>query len=319
MKLSREIKTAILALSTIVLFIWGYSFLKGKDLLNKYKTFYVYYDNVEGLSPSAAVTINGLIVGKVVKITLNENSGKLLVELQLNTDFPISKSSTALIYKPGFIDGKQIAIQTNLKDQSESVNGQVLIGKSEMDLTESLKSQLTPIKTKFESTMTNADNLLLGFNNVLDQNGQQDLKRTLAELSKTMEQFHLAATNVNLILEQNKTQINGTMINLNKVSKDFSKISDSLSKVDLGKTVTDLQKTLSTVDKLMSDLQSGKGSMGKLMKDEALYHNLEKTSKQLELLLEDVRLHPTRYVNVSLFGKKEKPYVNPVQDTILNK
>lgn len=316
MKLTREIKTGILAIATILLFIWGYSFLKGKDLLDKYRTFYVQYDNVEGLSPSASVTINGLIVGKVTKITLDKNTGKLLVQLQLKTDFPISKTSAAVIYKPGFIDGKQIAILPNLADKSESVDGQFLVGSSELDLTESLKKQLVPLQAKFEKVMLNADNLLTGINNVLDNQGQQDLKKSLSELSQTMEQFHKASSSINTILDDNKGQINGVVTNLNKVSSNFSKISDSLDKADLGKTAANLQKTLEKVDKMMANLQEGKGTMGKLINDEALYNNLEKTSKELELLLEDLRLNPTRYVNVSVFGKKNKPYVAPVKDTI---
>ena len=316
MKLTREIKTAILAITTILLFIWGYSFLKGKDLLDKYRTFYVQYDNVEGLSPSASVTINGLIVGKVTNIALDKNTGKLMVKLQLKTDFPISKTSTAVIYKPGFIDGKQIAIHPNLADKSECADGQILVGLSELDLTEALKQQLVPLQSKFEKVMKNADNLLTGINNVLDTRGQQDLKTSLAELSQTMEQFHKASSNINTILDENKTQINGVVTNMNKVATNFSKISDSLDKADLGKTVVNLQKTLEKVDKMMANLQEGKGTMGKLINDEALYNNLEKTSKELELLLEDVRLHPTRYVNVSVFGKKNKPYVAPVKDTV---
>lgn len=316
MKLTREIKTAVLVISTILLFIWGYSFLKGRDLLEKYRTFYVHYDNVEGLSPSASVTINGLIVGKVTKITLVKNTGKLMVELQLKTDYPISKTSTAMIYKPGFIEGKQIAIYPNLADKSESADGQVLVGTSELDLTESLKKQLVPLQAKFEKVMHNADNLLTGLNNVLNNQGQQDLKKSLAELSQTMEQFHKASSSINIILDENKGQIKGVVTNLNKVSNNFSKISDSLNKADLGKTVVNLQKTLEKVDKMMVNLQDGKGTMGKLITDEALYNNLEKTSKELELLLEDVRLNPTRYVNVSVFGKKNKPYVTPIKDTI---
>jgi phospholipid/cholesterol/gamma-HCH transport system substrate-binding protein len=317
LKLSREIKTAILVISTILLFIWGYSFLKGRDLLEKYRTFYVHYDNVEGLSPSASVTINGLIVGKVTKITLDNNTGKLIVELKLKTDYPISKTSTAMIYKPGFIEGKQIAIYPNLADKSESTDGQVLVGTSELDLTESLKKQLVPLQAKFEKVMHNADNLLIGLNNVLNNQGQEDLKKSLAELSQTMEQFHKASSSINIILDENKGQIKGVVTNFNKVSSNFSKISDSLNKADLGKTVVNLQKTLEKVDKMMVNLQEGKGTMGKLINDEGLYNNLEKTSKELELLLEDVRLHPTRYVNVSVFGKKNKPYVAPVKDTIL--
>jgi len=316
LKLTREIKTAILVITTILLFIWGYSFLKGKDLLDKYKTFYVEYDNVEGLAPSASVTINGLIVGKVSKISLNKENGKLMVQLQLKTDFPISKTSTAVIYKPGFIDGKQIAIHPNLADKSECTDGQILIGKSELDLTEALKQQLVPLQAKFEKVMLNVDKLLTGVNNVLDTKGQKDLKTSLAELSQTMEQFHKASSSINTILDDNKTQINGVVTNMNKVSANFSKISDSLNNADLGKTAKNLQITLEKVDKMMADLQAGKGSMGKLLKDEELYNNLEKTSKELELLLEDVRLHPTRYVNVSVFGKKNKPYVAPVNDTV---
>jgi phospholipid/cholesterol/gamma-HCH transport system substrate-binding protein len=316
LKLTREIKTAILVISTILLFIWGYSFLKGRDLLEKYRTFYVYYDNVAGLSPSASVTINGLIVGKVTKITLVKNTGKLMVELQLKTDYPISRTSTAMIYKPGFIEGKQIAIYPNLADKSESTDGQVLVGTSELDLTESLKKQLVPLQAKFEKVMHNADDLLTGLNNVLNNQGQQDLKKSLAELSQTMEQFHKASSSINIILDENKGQIKGVVTNLNKVSNNFSKISDSLNKADLGKTVVNLQKTLEKVDKMMVNLQDGKGTMGKLITDEALYNNLEKTSKELELLLEDVRLNPTRYVNVSVFGKKNKPYVAPIKDSI---
>jgi len=157
---------------------------------------------------------------------------------------------------------------------------------------------------------------LTGINNVLDNKGQQDLKKSLAELSQTMEQFHKASSSINTILDDNKGQINGVVTNLNKVSSNFSKISDSLNKADLGKTVVNLQKTLEKVDKIMANLNDGKGTMGKLVNDEALYNNLEKTSKELELLLEDVRLHPTRYVNVSVFGKKNKPYIATVKDTI---
>ena len=106
------------------------------------------------------------------------------------------------------------------------------------------------------------------------------------------------------------------MSNFNKVSSDFAKISDSLNKADLGKTAKNLQKTLANVDKVMADLQAGKGTMGKMLNDEVLYNNLSKTSKELELLLQDVRLYPTRYVNVSLFGKKNKPYAAPVNDSV---
>lgn len=310
MKITREIKTAILVITSILLFIWGYSFLKGKDLFDSYKTLFVEYTNVEGLAPSAPVTINGLVVGKVKTITISDK-GTLLVELQLNTDFPISKTSTATIYEASLIGGKQVAIHPNFNDKIAAENGEYLKGDIQATLTDSLGDKLSPVMSKVEKLMVSADQLISGFNTVLDAKGQADLKKTLAELSETMEQFHKVSMNANTILDENKGQLKGVVSNFNKVSSDFSKISDSLNKADLGKTVRNLNATLGKVEGLMNGLEAGKGTMGKLLKDEALYKNLEKTSKELELLLQDVRLNPTRYVNVSVFGKKNKPYVYP--------
>lgn len=316
MKLTREIKTALLVIFTILLFIWGYSFLKGKDLFTDYKTFYVEYDNVEGLASSTPVTLNGLNIGKVSSITLDENTGKLIVELQLKTDFPISKSSVATIYEPGFIAGKQIAIYPNFSDKTLALDGQKLKGTIKLGLTASVGEKLVPIQAKMEKLMLNADNLITGLNNVLDDKGQEDLKISLSELSKTIVQFHNASLSLNTILDENKVQIKGVVSNFNKISSNFSKISDSLNKADLGKTAKSLQKTLNDVDVIMANLQAGKGTMGKMLNDEDLYKNLNRTTKELELLLQDVRLYPTRYVNVSLFGKKNKPYVTPIKDSV---
>lgn len=310
MKITKELKTAILVITSILLFIWGYNFLKGKDLFNNYKTFYVEYTNVEGLAPSALVTINGLTIGKVKTISIGDK-GVLLVELQIDTDFPISKSSTASIYDASLIGGKQISIQPNYSDKNIAESGDYLKGNIEASLMASLGDKATPVMAKLEKVMTSADQLISSFNTVLDAKGQADLKKSLAELSATMEQFHKAGLSANLILDENKGQLKGVVSNFKKVSENFVQISDSLNKADLGLTVRNLNATLTKVDGLMKGLESGKGTMGKLMKDEALYANLEKTSKELELLLQDVRLNPTRYVNVSVFGKKNKPYVTP--------
>ena len=314
MKLTREIKTAILVIASILLFIWGYSFLKGRDLFTNYKTLYVQYDNVEDLPASAPVTLNGLVIGKVSKISISEVTGKLTVELQLKTDFPISKTSKATLYSPSLIGGKQIKITPNMADKDLAVEGQTLESDVELGLTESLGGKMEPIQVKLEKMLVNIDNLVSGLNNVLDKKGQEDIKKTLAELSQTMEQFHRASGSINSILDTNKGQINGVVTNFNKMSSNFNKISDSLNKADLGKTVRNLNQTLAKVDGLMSNLNSGKGTAGKLLNDDALYNNLAKTSKELELLLQDVRLYPTRYVNVSLFGKKNKPYVAPTEE-----
>jgi len=315
LKLTREIKTAILVIASILLFIWGYSFLKGRDLFTNYKVFYAEYDNVEDLSPSAPVTLNGLAVGKVNKITIDEVTGKLLVELQLKTDFPVSKSSVAAIYSPSLIGGKQIKIVPNFADKVLAEDGQKLTSTVELGLTESLGGKIEPIQQKLDKMLVNIDVLVTGLNNTLDKTTQENLKKTIAELSQTMQQFHKASGSLNNILDTNKGQISSAVTNLNKMSSNFNKISDSLNKADLGKTVRNLNQALAKVDGLMNNLNSGKGTAGKLLNDDALYNNLAKTSKELELLLQDVRLYPTRYVNVSLFGKKNKPYVAPAEET----
>jgi phospholipid/cholesterol/gamma-HCH transport system substrate-binding protein len=317
LKLTREIKTAILVIASILLFIWGYSFLHGRDLFNSYKTLYVEYDSVEGLATSAPVTLNGLVIGRINAITINESTGKLLVRLQIKSDFPISQSSTAAIYEPGFIGGKQIAINPNLKDQEIAKEGSFLQGTVKKGLTDTMGEKLVPIQQKLDKLMGNADQLVTGLNNVLNEKAQEDLRKSLAELSLTMEQFHRASLSMNTILDENKSQLKGVVTNFDKISKNFESISDSLKKADLGQSVKNLNATLFKVNGIIKNMESGKGTMGKLLNDDVLYSNLSKSTKELELLLQDVRLYPTRYINVSLFGKKNKPYIGvPTKDTI---
>ena len=316
MKLSREIKTAILVISAILLFIWGYSFLKGRDLFTDYKTLFVEYKNVEGLTVSAPVTINGLNIGKVNSISIKNDTGAIVVEMQINSDFPISKSSIAEIYAPSPIGGKQLAILPNYEDKVLAVDGDYLKSSSKLGLTDELAKQIEPLKDKIEKLLGNANVMLVNVNQVLDAKSKENLRNSLANLNEILVEFKSASKSVNGMLAENKSKISGTMTNVEKASANFNKMSDSLAKANIGQTVKNLEKTLANVDKMMADLQAGKGTMGKLMKDEALYTNFAKTSKELELLLQDLRLNPTRYVNVSLFGKKNKPYVAPVNDTI---
>lgn len=315
MKLTKEIKTAILVIVSIFLFIWGYNFLKGKDLFDSSTRVYVVYDNVAGLVNSAPVTLNGLAIGKVNSIDIQPD-GKLLVEMQITTDFPISKSSIAEIYDSGLVGGRQIAIKPNFQDKDYIKTGDYLKASSKLGLTDALAQQLEPLQYKVQKLLDNADVLFTNVNDILDEKTKQNLKNSISELNKTLSDFSVASKNINEMIADNKSKINSTMTNFDKTAANFSKMSDSLAKANLGQTVKNLEKTLANVDKIMTDIEQGKGTMGKLMKDDAMYNNFTNTSKELELLLQDVRLNPTRYVNVSVFGKKNKPYVAPVNDTI---
>lgn len=315
MKVSREIKTAVLVIISIILFIWGYSFLKGKNLFDNSNKLFVVYENVAGLAPSAPVTLNGLTIGKVNSISINPD-GKLLVELHITTDFPIAKTSIAEIYDSGLVGGRQIAIKPNLLDKNYTVSGDYLQASSKLGLTDALAQQLEPLQAKIQQLLENADVLFSNVNDILDTQTRQNLKNSIASLNTTLSEFSVASKSINELLADNKSKLNSTLKNVDKVSGNFATISDSLAKANLGQTVRNLEKTLAKVDKIMAELEQGNGTMGKLIKDETMYTNFAKTSKELELLLQDLRLNPTRYVNVSLFGKKNKPYVAPVNDTI---
>jgi len=313
LKLTKEIKTAILVIASILIFIWGYSFLKGKDLFSSYKNYYVVYDNVEGLSASAPVTLNGLGIGKVNNISINRQ-GKLVVEVQVKTDFPISKSSLLQVYEPGFIGGKQIAVVPNLEDNIMAKDGDTLQSAIRLGMIAKAGDQLAPLQHKVEGTLTSADSLLTNVNSLLDAENKENLSIAIAELTQTMRTLNSASKTLDKMLATNQQNIDQMMNNLNKTSDNFVKISNSLTEADLAQAVKDLESTLANVNKMMSDIESGEGTLGKLMKDEAMYNNLSAASKELELLLQDVRLNPTRYVNISVFGKKNKPYVAPQEN-----
>lgn len=318
MKLTRELKTAILVIASIALFIWGYSFLKGKDLFSHYKTLYVEYNNVEGLEKSAPVSINGLTIGKVSGITIDPETAKIRVELQINTDFPIRSSSKAEIYAPSPIGGKLIAILPG-KEGAEVADGATLEASEKLGLTDELAKQIEPLKDKVVKLLDNANAMLENINQVLDASSKEHLRNSLANLDATIASFKSTATNANDLVMENKSKISGTLSNAEKASANLNKLTDDLAKANLKETIAKLDATLANVNTMVSDMQSGKGTMGKLMKDDKLYTNFTKTSKELELLLQDLRLNPTRYVNVSLFGKKNKPYVAPSNDTINKK
>ena len=301
MKISREIKTAVLVLGAIALFIWGYSFLDGRNLFDNSTKYYVEYDNVEGLTTSSNVTINGLVVGKVSRININAQTGKLVVELMMTHPIDIAKSSVATIYSPGLLGGKGISIDPKFGDTDYAESGQYLKGSVQFDITEKLVGELEPLKTKLDEVLVNANAMLVAINGVLDEQMQADLKTSVTELKGTL-------AGANKLMNGIEPQLKGTMTNLNVMSKNFVGLSQDLSELDINGTFANLQSASANIDKLLADIESGNGSVGKLLKDEELYKNLTGASKELEELMRDLKENPKRYVHFSLFGKKATPY-----------
>ncbi|WP_396600935.1 MlaD family protein [Algibacter sp. R77976] len=310
MKITKEVKTGVLVLLGIILLYYGFNYLKGKDLFNSSLTFYTEYENVEGLVPSTPVTINGLSVGKVTSIDFKgDGSGKLLIELMVNSDFEFSKNSTAELYETGLIGGKAIAIVPAFDGAEKAKEGNKLLGTKKAGLTDLVNQRLTPLQEKIEIMMVGADSLLANINDIFDEKTKAHLRTSIAGLSATIESFKGTSNSLNKLMKDNEAKISSVLTNAEKASSDLNKITGSLSESDLGQTVKNLESTLNNFDAILSDLDKGKGSMGKLLKDEALYNNLEAASKEMEALIKDIKLHPARYRRI--LSKKEIPYKEP--------
>ena len=309
MKLSKEIKTAVLVISGVLLFIFIFNYLKGENVFDASKKISAIYDNVEGLAPSAAVTINGHKIGKVQSIEFNgDGSGLLKVTMLIGDNFDFSVNSVAELYEAGLIGGKAIAIIPAFDGATLVQSGDVLTSTVKPGLTDLVNQRLTPLQEKIEKMMLSADLLLNNLNEVFDIQTKDNIKLSIAELSTTISSFKATSESLNELVSDNKSLIGETILNFNKISQDLTSVSKSLSESDLDSIMLNLKSTLSSFDNLLATIENGEGSIGKLMKDDSAYNNLNAATKQLEQLLEDMKLNPKRYVHFSLFGKKAKQY-----------
>lgn len=313
--MSRELKTGVIAISIIILVIWGYNFMKNQKVFDNSRTLFAEYENVQGLVKSSPVTINGLIVGKVENISFHPSKeGVLVVNINFTDEIEFSTNSVAEIYSPDFISGKSLKIRIAYDDAPIAKNGDTLIGKFDSGIMGTINEQIAPLQNKVESFIVNTDTVMYNLNSVLDIENQKNLKLSLKHMSATLANFEKLSKSADKILAANNDKIDSILNNANVAMNSFAQMMDSLEKADLGATVKRLQVTLDGFNKLLDGIEQGNGSIGKLMKDDQLYINLENASKELEELLRDLKLHPKRYVNVSVFGKKEKPYVEDVKE-----
>ncbi len=314
MRLSRELKTGIIVIGGILLFILGFSFLKSTPLFDDSKTFYAVYKHVGGLQPGTQVSINGLTVGAVNDIRFKDGSGDLLVTFSVDSSFEFSKNSTAELYDTGIIGGKGIQIKPVFDGAPMARSGDTLKTDTRPGLTELVQQKLTPLQLKVEGAVSHADSLLMNVNDVLDENTKENLRQSIDGLNKVIANFVNTTATLNSVLEKNKTQLDSSITNINTLSGNFAKISDSLAQAGLSSTVKNLEVTVKSLNEMLTKMNSGEGSLGKLMNDKQLYDNLTEVSRELDLLLQDFRLNPKRYVNVSVFGKKQKDYELPEED-----
>lgn len=318
MKLSREIKTGVIVVGGILLFIMGFSYLKSTSLFDNSKILFAEYDNVGGLQSGTSVSINGLAVGNVQDIKFKDNSGKLIVTFSVSNDFDFSNNSTAEIFDTGIIGGKGIQILPIFDNAPMAKTGDTLVSSIKPGLTDLVQKNLAPLQQKIEGAVTHADSLLVNFNQVLDAKTKNELQESISGLNNLVKSFQGSANALNKLLADNKEQLNGSIKNINTITNNFAQFSDSVVNTDFTTTIRNLESTIANLDLMLANIEKGEGTMGKLMTDEELYNNLTASSRELDLLLQDFRLNPKRYVNVSVFGKKQIEYELPEADPALN-
>ncbi len=312
MKISRELKTGIVSLTIIALFIWGYNYLKGQNLFNApSKTYFTEYSNVQGLNTASIVTVNGLEVGKVIAVSFNPDPAKrgwLIVEFSVETDLEFSKNSIAKIYSASLMGGKSLALVPSYEGETAK-SGDFFKGETEADVITSVSENLKPLFEKVENAMVSADSVLVGINEIMDAKTRADLKSSIAQLNATITNFNAISKSVNDMVATNKVKIGNTMTNAELMTSNFAKLSDSLANSNLSGTIKNLETTVNSLNGILANAESGKGTLGKLLKDEEMYNNLTSASKELDELLREMKLNPKRFVHFSLFGKNAKPYV----------
>jgi len=308
LKLTNEIKAALIIIGGIFLFLLGFNFLNGTSLLKRENTHYAVYDNVEGLQIGTKVTVSGLIVGKVATIDFLPNTAKILVSFTLRNDVQFSSSSVAELYEASLIGGKSIAIIPDYSSAIMLQDGDTLNTAVKPGLTDVVNQQIAPLQQKLERALVNADSLFTGINTVLNQEGKDNMSTTLADLSKTIKSINGVAASLDQLLDSQEGNLTTTLDNFAKISSNVNQLTDSLAQSNIKQTLVAFENTVNRLNGILSDIEQGKGSMGKLMKDESVYNNIQATTKEIELLIKDLKEHPKRYVHFSLFGKKETPY-----------
>lgn len=305
MKFTKEVGIGILVILGTLMSVFSYNYLKGINLFEKTRTFKIVYTKVDGLSPSNPVTLNGYKIGKVQKINFNPNDTKeLIVDVVIENDVKFSKTSKAELYETGLIGGKAIAIIPDYDNNVIAKSGDYLIGVVKPGLTDLVNQIMPQIQLQLEAVMKKAEIVLSNVNSLFDEETKESLKLSIDEFGSLTNSLSETSANINDFIKDNSPNLTTTIDNLNETSLKIKDISSSMSEVDLNLILTNLDSTISNLNKITHKLNQGEGTIGKLLYDDVLFKNLDDATKNLEELIEDIKLNPKRYVHFSIFGKK---------------
>ncbi len=312
MKFSKEIKAGLIALLAIVGFVVLFQFMKGKSLFTTDNIFYAKFDNVEGLEASNPVSINGLKVGQVDEIVpVTERDGKIhfVVKVTVDDEFQFAKKSTLEIFEPGLMSGKQMRVNLAYGGPMAK-DGDTLSGAFTLSMMNNISSQVGPVKDQLQIVLKRVDSLANNANQILDDQNKAEIKALLQNLNRTVASFEGTSRQTNALLANNDPRVQQVLNNANLATisartaiDKYGRVAEQVDVQKLNNTIDKLSLTADKLNGVISGIQNGEGSLGKLTKDEELYRNLNESSQNLNKLILDLKENPKRYLNFSVFGK----------------
>lgn len=299
----------------IVIFIWGYNYLKGKDLFREQMVLHVRYHNVSGLVVANPILLNGMQIGQVSAVKFAPDySGDIMVSLLINKPFPIPIDSKARIVNATLLGDKSVELDLG-KSKKMAKNNDTLQGSVEVNLKEQVNSALAPIKARAEQILSNADSLISALNDALGRRGNNSLKASMQDLRSTFHNLNATTATLNTMLKSNQKKIGNIISNVDSLSgtlsanrqnigdivKNLKTVSDSLSSANLKGMVANTSKTLNQLQLMFKKINAGQGTAGAIMTNDSLYLEMNHTIIQLKKLLKDIRENPHRYLKFSVF------------------
>jgi len=313
-KISNEVKVGAVAILTIVVFIWLYNFLKGKDLFKNTTYYYSIYDKIGGLAESSPVEINGYKVGVVQAIDfIDAESGRLLVAFSVNKDFKLPKNTIAEIVPISLLGGMKVQFIYGNGPGTYSEND-TIPGRLAESLMDKVETEFLPVKDKITNLIIVLDSVISSVNEVMDSDFKRDLSGTLDNLNSTTE-------SLDKIISSKEKELKATLENVNKFTqmlsdntgrmsstfRNLEAITDTLAAADIYTSISNLKASLEKAALMMDNMNNGKGTAGQFLTNDTLYTNLTNSLESLNELLQDMKANPKRYVNFSIFGKKSTP------------
>jgi phospholipid/cholesterol/gamma-HCH transport system substrate-binding protein len=325
--ISREVKIAILVIVTLAFGIWGFNYLKGKDIFVKHREFYAIYNKVEGLGISSPVVVNGYAVGAVTEIALmKERPGFLIVKFRIsNSDLQIPMDTEAKIASSSLLGSKQIQLLMGI-DSVYLEPGDTLNTTIEEDLQTSVNKMIQPLKDKVERLISNVDSILVPIQTILDEEGTRKLAESLQRIPRVLENLEKTTYRIDTLVAQEKNKLGRIISNVESITGNLKKnnekitsilenveeITDSLAKSNFKETIKHATDVVAKVDMVMEKVNKGEGTLGALLYDDRLYSQLDGAASKLNHLIDDIEQNPERYLNFSFIHVNKK--VSPKND-----